>query len=105
VLWSLWKKILEGIELLIEFIEFLFEWKDIQATHKSLTHVMNNGLNLAIKSVSKIQRKALFDDLENEIRDLKPVKDSTPLIKSRARRVTRVRICARAHLSTIYSTR
>ncbi|KAJ8059437.1 hypothetical protein OCU04_011101 [Sclerotinia nivalis] len=80
-LWSLWKKILEGIELLLEFIEFLFEWKDIQATHKSLTHIMNNGLNLAINSVSKIQRKAgdLFDDLENEIRNLKPVKDSTPL--------------------------
>ncbi|KAM3074924.1 hypothetical protein ACMFMG_008330 [Clarireedia jacksonii] len=80
-LWSLWKKILEGIELLLEFIEFLFEWKDIQATHKSLTHVMNNGLSLAINSVPKIQKKAsdLFDDLENKIRDLKPVKDSTPL--------------------------
>lgn len=80
-LWSLWKKILQGIELLIEFIEFLFQWGDIQATHRSIVHLVNNALDFAIDSVPQAEEKTneFFTGLEDKISSLKPYQDQTPL--------------------------
>ena len=63
-------EVLELAQKIIDWIGFLLNWGDIQATHRSLVAVVNSGLQSGADHLAVIgqQVDAFFENLENTVR-------------------------------------
>jgi len=81
----LFDKVLQISEKMIEWIGFIFNWKDIQQTHRSIAHLVNSALDTGTGYLGTLEPKVegFFDNLATKIKtvtvDSRPseVDDST----------------------------
>ncbi len=64
-------EVLELAEKIIDWVGFLLNWSDIQATHLSLVAVVNNGIQSGADHLAVIAQQvdAFFENLENTVRN------------------------------------
>lgn len=62
-------KILDVAKTIIEWIGYLFEWGDINDTHKSLVHLANSALDCVPTYIDKMKSKSdsFFTNIEKEL--------------------------------------
>ncbi|KAF8243633.1 hypothetical protein K440DRAFT_561049 [Wilcoxina mikolae CBS 423.85] len=66
----LFDKILQIADKVIEWIGFVFDWKDIQVTHRSIVHLVNSALDTGAEYLGTLEPKVedFFDDLATTIK-------------------------------------
>lgn len=63
-------KVLEIGGEIIEWLSFIFNWKDIQATHRSIVHLTNDALTTGLVYMDTLEDKVdkFFDDITSQLR-------------------------------------
>lgn len=65
-------KALELGEKVVQWLGFIFNWEDIQATHRSIVHLANNALSTGLDKIGGLEEKVdvFFDDLRASLQTI-----------------------------------
>ncbi|KAI0400337.1 hypothetical protein F4802DRAFT_585629 [Xylaria palmicola] len=77
VLDALFRKVLQVTAKIVLWVGFVFSWTDVQATHRSLVHLVNSGADAVVNSIESAESKVVqfFQDVKASVRKLDQLPD------------------------------